>query len=181
MSMATSRRNLSRQVDKIRKRYKRDVAKWSRIAETSKGHRKAVAESMVARAEKAISELRYDRSKGGYSSFVVNKVGTLEFESKRENRMAVQQLKAYGQESAFYASTKDLWYMKNNGLSVNENIVSSLQEMGYDVSNLGEAVDLVSSLSGTDFSSPDSSMNEWERYSEESVLVASMTLRSAIG
>lgn len=175
-----NRRDLSRQVDKIRKRYKRDVAKYSRIAETSKGHRKAVAESMIARAEKAIAELRYDRSKGGYSSFVMNKIGTLEFESKRENRVAVQRLKVMGQDSAFYAATKDLWYMKDNGLSVNENIVSSLREMGYDVGDLGEAVDLVSSISDTDFSSPDSS-NEWERYSDESVLVASMTLRNVFG
>lgn len=175
-----NRSNLSRQVDKIRKRYKRDVAKYSRIAETSKGHRKAVAESMIARAEKAIAELRYDRSKGGYSPFVMSKIGTLEFESKQENRVAAQNLKAMGQDSAFYAATKDLWYMRNNRLSVNENIVISLREKGYDVGDLGEAIDLVSSLSGTDFSSPDSS-NEWERYSEESVLVASMTLRSALG
>lgn len=179
MSMAASRR-LSREVDKIRKRYKRDVVKYSRIAETSKGHRKALAESMVARAEKAIAELRYDRKSGGYSSFVMNKIGTLEFESKQENRVAAQRLRAMGQDSAFYVATKDLWYMKNNGLSVNENIVSSLREKGYDVGDLGEAIDVISSISGTDFNSPDAS-NEWERYSEESVLVTSMILRSALG
>lgn len=167
---------LSRQVDIVRKRYKRQLEGIDKELEGATGSRKDMLIDKREAISDMIKKLAYDRSKKSYPAFVVKEISRLEFQSRQKNRVGTARLQATGKKSLFYAVTKDLWYGKENGVSTDEKIINSLREMGIDVNNLNEAINEVSKISGIDFDRPYESANEWEKYKIREVIEAQLAL-----
>lgn len=169
---------LARKVDKVRKRYKREAAKFEDIARNSTGQARDKALARKARAERNIEKLRYDRSSGAYSEFVQKEIGRIEFQSRAENRIARERLRSSGNIAQFYASTKELWQGRKDGTE-DQRIINALNEKGFEVSNMNEAIDVVEEITGQDFDMPVETGNEWERYKADAALDAALAIAMA--
>lgn len=170
----------ARAVDVARKRYKRQAAKYERIAAKSTGAVREGALERASQARSAIESLRYDRSKGQYN-FEAQDLARKMFQTERGNVAGRDRLTFSGSNSSFYASTRSLWQGASSK-DVDQAIVSRLQEMGYDVKNLDEAISTVEEITGKDFTSPQAEeSNEFLRYDDEQVKEAMLSLAAAQG
>lgn len=158
---------LARAVDVVRKRYKRQVARYEKIASTSTGAARESALKRRDQAQKAIESLKYDRSSRSYG-FSTEELANKAFASERGNVLGRERLSLGDNNSRFYAATRDLWRNATSG-TVDQTLISNLRKMGYDVNNLDEAVEVVEQITGQDFTSPQEETNEFERYDQESV------------
>lgn len=157
----------ARAVDVVRKRYKRQVARYEKLSRTSTGAARESALRRKEQAQKAIEALKYDRSSRSYG-FGTEELSQREFASERGNVLGRERLSLGDNNSRFYAATRDLWRGASNG-TVDQTIIANLRKMGYDVNSLDEAVEVVERITGQDFTSPQEETNEFERYDQESV------------
>ena len=171
-------RVVSRQVDKVRKRYKRKVASYEkRIAGGVSGEELESLQKKLQSAKNAIEDLRYNREKSQYfgTSDVEEQkriIRAKDIETSRESVNAYNRLKMLGKAKEFYAGSVQLWQGKIKDVqgidkrrAINEAVISSLNEMGYDVKTLQDAIDVIEDIANVDLhTSKSDDGEEWERY-----------------
>lgn len=113
----------------------------------------AQRESALARAvseEKETSMYQNARMQGDFDSY--------------SNQLAAQILSS-GRAGQFYASTKDLWI--NARGDRNEAIVQAFQEMGYDVTNILDVMQILEDETGIKYLSPTTEQQAKEEYKSD--------------
>lgn len=171
---------LARAVDTVRKRYKRQLASAKKVAASTQGEAHQAALQRVEQAQRAIDELRYQRDKGGYSSRISANIEQIEFASRQGQRLGRERLRMSGQESEFYATTKQLW----QGVSdmPDQAVISGLNELASkldddalarlkakglkpgEIESLDEAVSMVEELTAQNFTNPPADFDEREQF-----------------
>ena len=189
---------MARQVDKIRKRYKREAASYEKKAANATGEERQSYLDRAETARKQIEKLRYSASSGGYSDFVEGNISRIDFQTERGQKLGRERLRAAGTEGQFYSSTADFWNTGGAG-TVDQRLIEGInsfdwsnevkdrvkQKTGVDldgdgVQNLNQAVSVMEEITGQSFSEPEE-LEPWEKYKKKKTIEAMMAINAAQG